>query len=84
MNALAHHAATLPAKLLRRRVDNVAAQGRVCVGDGRGVLGYLESLHLPAALAGVTVSQRYGSGCGEEAAGPTGSVLVRLSSIMNL
>ena len=31
LHALAHYAAPLPAKLLRRRIDNVAAQGSALV-----------------------------------------------------
>lgn len=38
LHALAHFAAPLPAKALRRRVDNVAAQGHVLVSAINAVL----------------------------------------------
>ena len=38
LHALAHYAAPLPAKLLRRRIDNVAAQGSVLVSAMDAVL----------------------------------------------
>jgi hypothetical protein len=38
LHALAHYAAPLPAKLLRRRIDNVAAQGSALVSAMDAVL----------------------------------------------
>ncbi len=38
LHALAHYAAPLPAKLLRRRIDNVAAQGSALVSAVGAVL----------------------------------------------
>lgn len=38
LHALAHYAAPLPAELLRRRIDNVAAQGSVLVSAMDAVL----------------------------------------------
>jgi toxin CcdB len=38
LHALAHYAAPLPAKLLRRRIDNVAAQGNALVSAMDAVL----------------------------------------------
>ena len=38
LHALAHYAAPLPAKLLRRRIDNVAAQGSVLASAMDAVL----------------------------------------------
>jgi toxin CcdB len=38
LHALAHYAAPLPAKVLRRRVDNVASQGSALVSAVDAVL----------------------------------------------